>query len=91
MALIKLGLTSHATPPDVERAEALLHDIATMLLRLPMHGHVQELHVRALRLKQRVSGWTGQVSDPTAEETMSELVDLHRQALSRSRSGRGRS
>jgi hypothetical protein len=76
---IKLGLTAPA-PPEVERAEALLHDIATMLLRLPMHGHVRDLHVRALRLKRRVSGWTAQVPDRTAHDTMTELVELHRQA-----------
>ena len=76
---IKLGLTATA-PPEIERAEALLHDIATMLLRLPMHGHVPELHVRALRLKRRVSGWRAQVPDRAAHDTMKELVELHREA-----------
>jgi hypothetical protein len=92
---IKLGLAAQVTPSEVERAEALLHDIAAMLLRLPMRGHVPQLHVRALRLKRRVSGWTGQVPEPTVQGTMSELVDLHREArdvaISRSRSGCGRS
>jgi hypothetical protein len=77
---IKLGLTAHTTPPEVARAEALLHDIATMLLRLPMHGHIRELHVRALRLKQRVSGWTAQVPEPAVHDTVRELVELHREA-----------
>jgi hypothetical protein len=87
---IKLGLAARATPPEVERAEALLHDIAALLLRRPVQGHVQELHVRALRLKQRVSGWTGLVPEPTVQDTMRELVELHREALSPSRNGRGR-
>jgi hypothetical protein len=77
---IKLGLVGQVTPPEVERAESLLHDIAGMLLRLPMHGDVPELHVRALRLKRRVSNWTGQVPEPTVQGTMRELVDLHREA-----------
>jgi hypothetical protein len=77
---IKLGLTAPA-PPEIERAEALLHDIATTLLRLPMHGHVRDLHVRALRLKHRVSSWTAQVPDRAAHDTMRELVELHREAL----------
>jgi hypothetical protein len=77
---IKLGLAPLAAPPEAERAEALLHDIATMLLRLPMHGHVQQLHLRALRLKQRVSGWSGQVPDATVQDTIGELVELDREA-----------
>jgi hypothetical protein len=76
---IKLGLTAPA-PPEIDRAEALLHDIATILLRLPMHGHVRDLHVRALRLKQRVSSWTAQVPDRATHDTMKELVELHREA-----------
>jgi hypothetical protein len=65
---------------EIERAEALLHDIAIELLRVPMHGAARELHVRALRLKRQVATWTPQVADTTVQATLDQLLALHRQA-----------
>jgi hypothetical protein len=64
---------------EIVRAEALLHDVASYLLRRPMTGS-SELHLRALRLKRQVSSWTEEVPDATVRQVLEQVVALHRQA-----------
>jgi hypothetical protein len=64
----------------MQRAEALLHDIAIELLRVPARGDARELHVRALRLKRQVDAWTPHISEATVQTTMEQLLVLHREA-----------
>lgn len=84
MDCLKLGLTPQVrvvrARTEIEHAEALLHDIASELLRLPMYAATRELHLRALRLKGRVSAWTPQVPDAAIQETIAQLTALYREA-----------
>jgi hypothetical protein len=79
--IVKLGLAGETRlTSEVQRAEALLHDIAIELLRVPTQGSARELHVRALRLKRQVDTWTEHVPDATVDATIEQLLTLHREA-----------
>ncbi len=81
---LKLGVTSPVrglgARTDIGHAEALLHDIASELLRLPVHGAARDLHLRALRLKGRLSAWTPQTPEAAVQDMIQDLTALYREA-----------
>jgi hypothetical protein len=78
---IKSSVAPETSPrSEIRRAEALLHDIAVELLRVPMQGCLGELHVRALRLKRQIATWTATDSDETVQTILEQTVALHREA-----------
>jgi hypothetical protein len=83
MEPLRLGLPAPAGRPDILRAESLLHEIALALLRVPLRGPTRDMHLRALRLKKRVSAWPPDVAESTVQATIQELVALHRCAFER--------
>jgi hypothetical protein len=66
---------------DRQRAEALLHDLATKLVRVPLGPRTRGVHLRALALKRELGTWA---SAPPPEDRrraiVEELIDLQRQA-----------
>jgi hypothetical protein len=65
----------------ITSAEALLREIATELVSLPMDERARGLHVRVLGLKRTVSAWSSSESDPPprvdVETTLTTLRALH--------------
>jgi hypothetical protein len=74
---------------DIERAQAILHDIAVELRFAALARQAAPLHVRALALKRDVAHWTEKA--PAEQErlaTLEELLELHERAKAERRKRR---
>ena len=74
---------------DVQRAEALLFDLAVLLRYVPLGDHTRELHLRALHLKREVRQWAVQPPAPSRlDDVFDELAELRTEAAAWLRRGR---
>ncbi len=63
---------------DIERANAVLHDVAVELRLMGLRGRVAQLHTRALALKRDVARWTETATEESQRQaTIEELLALH--------------
>jgi hypothetical protein len=62
---------------EIQRAEAILHDLAAELRLVPLEEHTSHLHIRALELKREVARWA-QTCPPRESRVaaIDELVEL---------------
>jgi hypothetical protein len=64
--------------PDLRRAEALLHDLALELRRVPLEERTRRVHLRALALKTEVVRWrTAPPTEAARRAVLEELVALN--------------
>ena len=76
---------------DTERAEALLYDLASKLVRVPLGPRTREVHLRALTLKREVARWRdAPPAEAARRATLDELVALQHQAGESTRHPSGR-
>jgi hypothetical protein len=67
--------------PDLHRAEALLHDLALELRRVPLEERTRRLHLRALALKTEVGTWrTTPIDEAARRAVLEELLALNNDA-----------
>jgi hypothetical protein len=65
---------------DLRRAEAVLHELALVLLRVPVDEHTRDLHLRVLRLKRDIARWHSRMPDESARRTvLNELARLQQE------------
>jgi hypothetical protein len=65
---------------DLRRAEAVLHELALVLLRVPVDEHTRDLHLRVLRLKRDIARWHSRMPDESARRTViNELARLQQE------------
>ncbi|MGO8997642.1 MAG: hypothetical protein ACLQVI_30360 [Polyangiaceae bacterium] len=62
----------------IERAESLLREIATELVRLPLDDRARPLHLRVLSLKGEVSSWSRTPPPPSNVEAVLDTLRLLR-------------
>jgi hypothetical protein len=79
------GGPSVATPAcseeDLQRAEAVLYELALVLRRVPVGERTRELHLRALHLKRDVARWHSHMADDaTRRAVLDELGRLQSEA-----------
>ncbi len=79
------GGPSVATPAcseeDLQRAEAVLYELALVLRRVPVDERTRELHLRALHLKRDVARWHSHMADDaTRRAVLDELGRLQSEA-----------
>jgi hypothetical protein len=68
--------SSYVLAADVRRCEGVLSDLAGELRRVPVHASLR-LQVRALQIKQLVTGWTERASDDASRRAvLDELLAL---------------
>lgn len=66
---------------DLRRAEAILHELALVLLRVPVGEQSRELHLRALALKRDVTRWHLWMPDEAVRHAvLDELLRLQQEA-----------
>jgi hypothetical protein len=76
---------------DLKRAEALLHDLAAKLMRVPLGPRTREIHLRALGLKRQLTDWAkAQPEAGQLRDVIEELLALQQRAVESVRHPSGR-